>query len=325
MRQTPNILQATAATALYTWTALCMAGCTPDETAEPADIAVPLQISSVNVLSPQAEAVTRAGYDDTFFDDTNPIIEVFRLANSNYTQAVCDTYVLEEDYSSGNSYWQKQEKYGRITLTQHPADICALFPDMGQSVDIKAIPLNSEEFHNKSQDICYAPRQTVSARHNTVSLEMKHALSRLEFAFRMSTPTAEGVLNEISIQDIPRQCTFDISTETYTTPTNKEIMEKTFASPGTPFTGDFVVLYDILVVPFSVDADGLRIILKANGDYFNLFISEYMLPSLQAGYKCRVNITVHPFYADVTSVSIVQWELFREEKYNILPESIVNP
>lgn len=300
MRQTPNILQSTAAAALYTWTALCMAGCTPDEAAQPAGIAVPLQISSVSVVSSQAETVTRATYDDRFFNGVHPAIEVTRLANSNYTNDDHEIYQLIDDHQYGYKRWEG--KTGGLVLTQHPAEICTLFPEMGK--DVKAIPIHPDKY-DKSIDICYTPKQTVTANANIVSLEMKHALSRLVIALKQSGGAFN--LEEITIGDVPLESQLDITTGTYQDPPTLTGVWGIPVSPAKPLSGNFLE-YDWLMIPFATPVEGLKILLKMNGDYFSLTISQATLPELKAGYQYWVEITVNPVLVEVTEVKIVPWQ-----------------
>lgn len=300
MRQIPHILQSTAAAALYAWAALFMAGCTPDEAAQPAGIAVPLQISSVSVVSPQAETVTRATYDDTFFDDVHPAIEVTRLANANYTNGDYEIYQLTDDPQYGYKFWQG--KTGGLTLTQHPAEICTLFPEMGK--DVKAIPIYPDQYA-KSRDICYTPKQTVTASANVISLEMKHALSRLVIALRQSGGAFN--LEEITIGDVPLESQLDITTGTYKNPPTLTGVWGGTVSPAKPLSGNFLE-YDWLMIPFTTLVEGLKILLKMNGDYFSLTIPQATLPELKAGYQYRVEITANPTLVEVTSVTLVPWQ-----------------
>lgn len=307
MRHITHILPTAAAA---TWLALCMAGCTQPEAAQPAATAA-LQVSSVSLRPAQAEVVTRASYQPDFPDPNGgDLISVVRPANDNYAEMGQAIFRNIPNHDGSSQIWDKV--YREIILNAHDALVCGLYPQKAMDMlildDPTAVPIQSwatswinyDPLFNFSYDT-----QVMNAFHNTASFELKHAMAVMQIALKKSGGTCS--LQEISIGEVVTQSTLDLSTATYADPPTEWGVVKNTLAAETELTTDFN-LWEFLLVPYTVPVEGLKILLKVNGDYFSVTVPQATLAEVKPGYNYRVEILVNPVYARLTEVKIVPWE-----------------
>lgn len=307
MRHITHILPTAAAA---TWLALCMAGCTPSEAGQPAPTAA-LQISSVSLRPAQAEVVTRASYEPGFPDpDAGDVIGVVRPEDDNYAERGETVFRCRRREDGGPGVVWKNE-WKELPLTAHDALVCGLYPESTMDLltldDPTAVPIESLVDYDPAYNFSY-DTQVMNAFHNTASFELKHAMAVMEIALRKSGGTCS--LQEISIGDVVTKSTLNLSTATYADPPTEWGVVKSTLSPAKELTADFN-FSQFLLVPYTVPVEGLKIMLKVNGDYFSVTVPQATLAEVKPGYTYRVEILVNPIYLQVTEVKIVPWQNVR--------------
>lgn len=302
MRHITHILPAAAAA---TWLALCMAGCTPSEAGQPAPTAA-LQISSVSLRPAQAEVVTRASYEPDFPDPHGgEIIGVVRPADDNYAERGETVFRSEPREDGLGVVWKPWQE---LPLTAHDALVCGLYPEKAMYLvtldDPTAVPIESLVDYDLDYNFSY-DTQVMNAFHNTASFELKPAMAVMQIALKKSGGTCS--LQEISIGDVVTKSTLDLSTATYADPPTEWGVVKNTLATAKDLTTDFN-FWEFLLVPYTVPVEGLKILLKVNGDYFSVTVPQATLAEVKPGYNYRVEILVNPIYLQLTEVKIVPWQ-----------------
>ena len=301
MRHITHILPAAAAT----WLALCMAGCTPSEAGQPAPTAA-LQISSVSLRPAQAEVVTRASYEPDFpHSYGGDIIGVVRPADDNYAERGETLFRSEPREDGLGVVWKAWQE---LPLTAHDALVCGLYPEKAMGMltldDPTAVPIESLVDYDPDYNFSY-DTQVMNAFHNTASFELKHAMAVMQIALKKSGGTCS--LQEISIGDVVTKSILNLSTATYADPPTEWGVVKNTLATAKDLTTDFN-LWEFLLVPYTVPVEGLKILLKVNGDYFSVTVPQATLAEVKPGYTYRVEILVNPIYLQLTEVKIVPWQ-----------------
>ena len=283
---------------------LLLSGCSQDETAGTVTtVAAPLQITSARLQ--QSQTRTRADASKVL---TTGSIGVFRSKAAGY-EASQDN--KQYTYSSG--VWQPATGQA-VYLSALDATVYAYYPYNNAYTNSAAIPLTSGEYTGTADDltrhdpadICYAAGVTLNGSDPTAELELSHAMSMVELVFRRSN-YASSLCNltsvTISNTELISSATLDITDGTISSPVKNDV---TWA-PGiqVPATGNITTA--ALLVPCTLDAEGIRFHLTVDGKQMTAGIPAAKLPALEKGKIHRLTFAIHAASVETEEVSIIDW------------------
>ena len=284
--------------------ALVLASCTKtDEFQHNPDSA--LQIESVSGISPfalmqnQASKAVITG-DSLPGDEAAKGIGLFVTATGGGAYDGHANGYANVKFSNSGSGWSTATP---VYLSDTEGELYGYFPYSGTANDLSAIPVESSL---NGTDYLYAKSQTVSHSYKSVSLTMKHALSRLHLTIRKGANfTAEAPLSKITLTStaIDATGTMDLTTGAITaskksgeTGTVELTTDGTITAEG--------IEKDILLVPAdnSNGKKGISISLMIGGKPAGITIPAENGLDIRSGIQNNLTLTVEDTGIKVSGV-----------------------
>ena len=294
---------------VISFAALAFAGCSKtDEFQHNPDSA--LQIESVSGISPFAlmqnqaskTVITGNSLPD---DEAAKGIGLFVTADDGGAYDGHDSGYTNVKYTFDGSKWSTQSP---IYLSSNEGNLYGYFPYNSEANDLRAIPVQSSL---NGTDYLYAKSQTVNHSNKSVSLQMKHALSRLHLTIKKGANfTADASLSKITLKStaIDATGTLDLTDGTIT-PSKKSgetgIVE--LATDG-KITAQGIEK-DILLVPAdnSEGKKDIAIFLTIDNKATGASLSGESGLDIRSGIQNNVTLTIEDTGIKVTGVDVGVW------------------
>ena len=294
---------------VISFVALALAGCSKtDEFQHNPDSA--LQIESVSGISPfdlmqnQASKAVITG-DSLPGDEAAKGIGLFVTAEDGSAYAGHDSGYSNVKYTYNGSKWNTTTP---IYLSGSVGKLYGYFPYNSEANDLRAIPVQSSL---NGTDYLYAEPQTVSHSNKTVSLQMNHALSRLQLTIKKGANfTADAPLSKITLKSTSIDATGTLDLTDGTITPSKKSGETGIVELATD--GEITaqgIEKDILIVPAD-NTEGkkdIAIFLLIDGKSAGITLSGENGIDIRSGIQNNVTLTIEDTGIKVTGVDVGLW------------------
>ena len=265
-----------------------------------------LQIESVSGISPFA-LTTKAVITGNTLPDSEAAtgIGIFVTASDGSAYDGHDKGYTNVNFANSGSGWSTATP---VYLSDTEGKLYGYFPYDSEANDLRAVPVASSL---NGTDYLYADPQTVNHTNKNVSLQMKHALSRLHLTIKKGANfTAEAPLSKIVLKSsaIDATGTMDLTTGAITASKGAdETGTVELPTDGTITTEG--IEKDILLVPAD-DSEGkkdIAIILTIGGKLASVSLSGENGIDIRSGIQNNVTLTIEDTGIKVSGVGVGTW------------------
>ena len=265
-----------------------------------------LQIESVSGISPFA-LTTKAVITGNTLPDSEAAtgIGIFVTASDGGAYDGHNKGYTNVNFANSGSGWSTATP---VYLSDTEGKLYGYFPHNADATDLQAIPVESSL---NGTDYLYAESQTVSHSNKNVSLQMKHALSRLHLTIKKGENfTADAPLSKITLTStaIDVTGTMDLVTGAVTA-TKKASETGTVELPTDGTITAEGIEKDILLVPAdnSEGKKGISISLLIDGKPAGITLSGDNGLDIRSGIQNNVTLTIEDTGIKVAGIGVGAW------------------
>ncbi|MCQ2173067.1 MAG: fimbrillin family protein [Bacteroidales bacterium] len=265
-----------------------------------------LQIESVSGISPFALTTKAVITGNTLPDsDAATGIGIFVTASDGSAYDGHNKGYTNVNFANSGSGWSTATP---VYLSDTQGKLYGYFPYNSNANDLRAIPVQSSL---NGTDYLYAEPQTVSHSNKSVSLQMKHALSRLHLTIKKGANfTADAPLSKITLNStaIDATGTMDITTGAITASKGADETGTVELPTDGTITAEGIEK-DILLVPAdnSNGKKGISISLMIAGKPAGITIPDENGLDIRSGIQNNVTLTIEDTGIKVSGVGVGAW------------------